>query len=260
MFAAALLLGCTGIDEPLDFEVEQLEAAVELEFVIVPPRDEAPADVPPSAPTLEPPPTPMPTPARWGMWLVLEDLDVSLEYDLSVCDVELPEFPTVAADGSVLALALVSSPVADELLITVRMLRSEDGKQVRAYTLIGPGESELVPDEELQRRVCHRATALARALASHGHTTMPVVGGWENHVRDGLPTSAQGWPRVIGDGATHDVDMAVADIVIAPANTDAPELHVSEAGPTACRGSSDQFSKVWEAAGLRVFTRGPCGC
>jgi hypothetical protein len=68
------------------------------------------------------------------------------------------------------------------------------------------------------------------------------------------------WPRVISDGATRDVDAAVTDIVIAPANTDAPELRLREAGPKSCRGSSGQFSKVWESGGLRVFTRGPCGC
>jgi hypothetical protein len=261
LFASVLLLGCTGLEDPLDIEPEQLEAAVELEFSIVPARDEASTDLPP---TLEPPPAPLPTPAHWEMWRLLEDVDgwLQLEVDPTTCDIELPEFPTVAADGSVLALALVSAPVADQKLLTVRLLRSEDAKQVRAYTLIGPGESELLP-EELERRVCHRAKALARALASGGHTAMPVAGGWANQIRDGLPERVDGWPKVISDGATRDVDATVADVVIAPADAAAPKLQVRTAGPRACSGSSDesdQFSKVWEAAGLRVLTRGPCGC
>jgi hypothetical protein len=172
-----------------------------------------------------------------------------------VLRLELPDFPTVSADGSVLALALISSPVADEKLLTVRLLRSQDAKQLRAYTLIGPGETELAPEV-----VCHRARSLARALASGGHTTMPVVGGWANPIDDGLPERVDGGPRVIADGATRDVDMAVADIVIAPSDLAVPELQVRPAGTESCGGSAEQFSKVWEAGGLRVLTRGPCGC
>jgi hypothetical protein len=257
MFAATWLLGCTAPEHALGVESKDLGASLELEFRIIPALDDAPTVLPP--PTLEPPPTPMPTPARWDMWRVLDDTDTFLDVDLTACGVVLPEFPTVAADGSTLAIALVSAPVADEQLLTVRLLRSEDAKQIRAYTLVGSGESEL-PHEELQRRVCHRAKALARALRSGGHTSMPVVGGWHNPIRDGLPASVEALPRVLSDGATRDVDATVADIVIAPANSDSPELQVREPGPTSCRSSSSEFSKVWEAAGLRVFTRGPCGC
>jgi hypothetical protein len=260
MFAAALLLGCTAGEEAFDIESETLGATAEFEFRVIPPRVEEPA----SPPTLEPPPAPLPTPARWTMWHVLEDVEgwLDLEIDPTECEIELPQFPTVAADGSVLALALVSAPVADQKLLTIRMLRSEDAKQMRAYTLIGPGESELAP-EELERRVCHRMKALTRALASGEHTTVPVIGGWGNPIRDGLPERVDGWPQVISDGATRDVDMAVADIVMAPTDMAAPELRLRTAGPEDCSGSSDgedQFSKLWEAAGLRVFTRGPCGC
>jgi hypothetical protein len=262
MFAAALLLGCTAGEEAFDIESEGIGAAVEFEFRVIPPHVDGPSQ--PSPPTLEPPPTPLPTPARWTMWHVLEDVEgwLDLELGATPCEIELPQFPTVAADGSVLALALVSAPVADQKLLTIRMLRSEDAKQMRAYTLIGPGESELAP-EELARRVCHRMKALTRALASGGHATMPAVGGWETPIRDGLPERVDGWPHVISDGATRDVDMAVADIVIAPSDMGTPELQLRTAGPRACSGSSDesdQFSKVWEATGLRVFTRGPCGC
>jgi hypothetical protein len=261
-FTAALLLGCTApqdVQEVLDVEPASVEPATEPEFVIIPAVAKTPADLPP--PTLEAPPAPLPTPARWEMWQIREDINAWLvdEVALAACDVELPQFPTIAADGSVIAIALLSSPVADERLLTIRLLRTQDAKQMRAYTLVGPGEFEL-PSEELQRRICHRAIPLARAMASGGHTSMPVVGGWDNPIRDGLPASVENWPRVISDGATRDVDMAVTDILIAPANSDAPELRVREAGPKKCRGSSGQFSKVWEAGGLRVFTRGPCGC
>lgn len=262
MFAAACLLGCTAGEDVLEVEPERpVESAksVEPELVVIPTLDKAPTN--PTPPTLEPPPTPEPTPPRWALWHVLEDANTWLrdQTALATCDVELPTFPTISADGTTLALGLVSAPVADERLLTVRMLRIEDAKQMRAYTLVGPGESEL-PAEELERRICHRADALARALKSRGHTSMPVVGGWENPIRDGLPEVADGWPRVISDGATRDVDMAVADVVIAPANTVAPELKIREAGAKPCRGESGQFSKVWEAGGLRVYTRGPCGC
>jgi hypothetical protein len=258
LLLTALLLGCTSTEDIPSLASEDLDPAVEIEFAIIP----SSVDDPP--PTLEHPPAPLPTPARWEMWRVLEDADVWLrsEVDLTACDVdlaELPTFPTVAADGSVLALALVSSPVADQRLLTVRLLRTQDAKQMRAYTLIGPDESEL-PSDELQRRVCHRAKALARALASGGHTSVPVVGGWENRISDGLPERVDGWPRVIGDGATREVDAAVADIVLAPSDLTAPELQLRVAGSQSCSGSSDEFSKVWEAAGIRIFTRGPCGC
>jgi hypothetical protein len=262
LIPAALLLGCTAGEEAFDLESEGIGAAVEFEFRVIPPHVDGPAQ--PSPPTLEPPPAPLPTPTRWTMWHVLEDVEgwLDLEVGATPCEIELPQFPTVAADGSVLALALVSAPVADQKLLTIRMLRSEDAKQMRAYTLIGPGESELAP-EELARRVCHRMKPLTRALASGGHTSMPVVGGWESPIRDGLPERNDGWPKVISDGATRDVDMAVADIVISRSDAAAPELLLRTAGPQACRDSSDesdQFSKVWEATGLRVFTRGPCGC
>lgn len=260
LLLTASLLGCTGATDPLDIEAEQLGTSTDLEFVIAPPL----AEPAPPPPALEPPPTPEPTPARWEMWRIVEDVEGSLidELDPNACDVDLPEFPTISADGTVLALALANAPVADPRLLTIRMLRTDDAKQVRAYTLIGLGESELAP-EELQRRICHRASALARALASGGHTSAPVVGGWDNPIRDGLPERVDGWPRVIGDGATREVDMTVADIVIAPASADAPELRLRTAGPTVCTGSEsdeEEFSQVWEAGGLRVFTRGPCGC
>jgi hypothetical protein len=260
MFAAVLMLGCTATEDVLDIESEGLGSAVELEFVIIPPLQEAPTNLPPPA-TLEPPPTPKPTPARWEMWRVLEDVDawLRLEVDPNACDVELPQFPTVAADGTVLALALISAPVADQQLLTVRLLGIEDAKQVRAYTLLGPGEWEL-ETEEVQRRVCHRANVLARALASGGHTSVPVVGGWENEIRDGLPERVEGWPRVLSDGATREVDATVADVVIARSHVATPELQLRTTGPQSCDGASSQFSKVWETGDLRVFTRGPCGC
>jgi hypothetical protein len=90
---------------------------------------------------------------------------------------------------------------------------------------------------------------------------VPVAGGWENPIRDGLPERVDGWPRVFSDGATRDIDATVSDIVIAPVYADDPKLEVRAAGPEDCyRSSEEQFSKVWQAAGLRVFTRGPCGC
>ena len=264
-FAAALSLGCTETTDTLDIETQRLGESTELEFLIIPPLDEVATDQPP--PALEPPPTPLPTPARWEMWRVIEHLEdpvtwLDVEIDMTACDVELPRFPTIAADHSVLAVALISSPVADEELLTVRMLRAEDGKQMRAYTLVGPGESEL-PPEELTRRVCHRQKALARALDSGGHTTMPIIGSWQNPIRDGLPDTVDGWPKMIANGATREVDMAVADIVIAPADAEASQLQVRVDQTESCSGASEgdeQFSKVWEAAGLRLFTRGPCGC
>lgn len=259
LLATALLLGCTGIEDPLDFELEDQASTTELEFVIAPPQHEVAPPPPPTTPP-EPPPAPQPTPARWTMWSVLEDVDAWLrdEVDLHACDVELPTFPTVSGDGSMLALALVSAPIADERMVTIRLLRTTDAKQVRAYTLLGPSESELEPDE-VQRRVCHRVPALVRALTSGGHTTVPLVGGWDNPIHEGLPESVDGWPRVISDGATREVDATVSDIVIAPANADAPQLNL-RAKKRNCTSMSGQFSKVWEAASLRIFTRGPCGC
>ncbi len=256
---AASLLGCTSAAAPLDIESEHLVPSADLEFVIAPPL----AEVQPP-PASEPPPPPAPTPARWEMWSVVEDVEASLRHDIdpNACGFQLPKFPTISADGSVLALALGNAPVADRRLLTIRMLRTSDAKQVRAYTLIGPDESQL-PPEELQRRVCHRMSALARALVSGEHATAPVVGGWANPIRDGLPERADGWPRVFGNGATREVDMAVSDVVVAPANVDIPELQVHPGEPPICTGAEDEdeeFSKVWEAANLRVFTRGPCGC
>jgi hypothetical protein len=255
-----LLLGCTAPEQPLRLTPGPTDEAGELEFVIVPTQAED------ARPPIEAePPTPDPAPTGRGqMWRVMEDADawVAALTALDPCTSGLPRFPAVSADGSTLALALASSPVADEQAAVIRLYRSEDGTLLANHTLLGPAESQRLGEQPqlARRRYCRRAAELERTLASGRYQPMPVVGGWHNPIRDGLPVDAKPWSRVVSDGATLEVDMAVADIVIARADVDDPALQVRVNKAQRCQTERGQFSTVWSAAGIRVLRRGPCGC
>lgn len=263
----ALTLGCTEAGRPPDpAPARANEPESEPDTVTASPKptpEPETAQPEPAAAVDAPIPAPGRTPAKWTMWRIMEAPDTWLDQTLVLpgCGVELPSLPAVAADGSAVAIGLYSSPVADQRLVTVRIYAAADGKLVRGFTLLGPDEGQL-PDDELRRRFCHRVGQLARVLAAGDYAAMKLVGGWRNQVTDGLPARADSWPLILADGATRDVDMAVADIVLAPIEPALAQLELRKGGAEVCRSDADegQASRVWEGAGLRVWTREPCGC